>query len=77
MIKQSIMETTVIHLINRCDVIDIAQNSPPRVKIPTLTIIVDQNYDPPNKNSSILYTRFPSGKCPREWRKNETQTSNI
>ena len=23
------------------------------------------------------YTRFPSGKCLREWRKNETQASNI
>ena len=36
--------------------LDQAQNSPPKVKIPTLTIIVDQKYDPPNKNSSILYT---------------------
>ena len=36
--------------------LDLAQNSPPKVKIPTLTIIVDQKYDPPNKNSSILYS---------------------
>ena len=35
--------------------LDLAQNSPPKVKIPTLTIIVDHKYDPPNKNSSILY----------------------
>ena len=25
----------------------------------------------------IMHTRFPSGKCLREWRKNETQISNI
>ena len=34
--------------------LDLAQNFPPKVKIPTLTIVVDQKYDPPNKNSSIL-----------------------
>ena len=29
--------------------LDLAQNSPPKVKIPTLTIIVDKKQDPPNK----------------------------
>ena len=29
-----------------------------KVKIPTLTIIVDQKYDPPYKNSSLLYFEY-------------------
>ena len=35
--------------------LDLPQNSPPKVKIPTLPIIVDQKYEPPNKNSSTEY----------------------
>ena len=36
--------------------LDLAQNSPPKIKIPTPpTIIVDPKYEPPNKNSSLLY----------------------
>ena len=34
--------------------LDLAQNSPPKVKIPTPTIILDQKCEPPKKNSSIL-----------------------
>ena len=34
--------------------LDLAQSSPPKVKIPTLTIIVDQKCELSNKNSSIL-----------------------
>ena len=58
MIEQYSGNYSKMHLfIYRIDVmLDLAQNYPLKVKIPTLTIRVDQKYDPPNKNSSILYS---------------------
>ena len=40
--------------------LDLAQNSPPEVKIPTLTIIVDQKYDPPKKTHLFCRLQVPT-----------------
>ena len=48
--------------------LDLAQNSPPKVKIPALTIIVDKKYEPPNKNSPIQYvTSTTNAACKDEY----------
>ena len=48
--------------------LDLAQNSPPKVKIPTRAILVDEKYEPPNKNSSILYiTSTNNAACKDEY----------
>ena len=39
---------------------DLAQNSPPKVKIPTLTIIVDQQYEPQNKTHPFGVLQVPT-----------------
>ena len=40
--------------------LDLARNSPPKVKIPTLTIVVDQKYDPPNKTHLHCIFQVPT-----------------
>ena len=40
--------------------LDLAQNSLPKEKIPTLTIIAGQKYDPPNKTHLFYILQVPT-----------------